>query len=260
MDHADARAWLDEAFFEPGSLARLEDTVDLGSDAADHQLVAVREHLAACADCAAYTQSLWRTALTLDLAAGPSEGAKPRVLAAVKSVGRQRGSVGRQRTSVGIRGMWWRQVLSPRLAAVLIVVALVGGIVGGVWGLSAQRSTADKGFIAAVGMVAELAGDPESKSVALRDASGQNIGAAFVSNATGRIAVFAGPLGTGGAEEWKCYLVRDGHITELGPMDASAGVSYWAGWLLSVPDAGRPGDQLTIAMDEESAPALVGTF
>lgn len=261
MDHADARAWLDDAFFQPGRLAQLDDPPDVAADTADSGLAAVRRHLASCAECSDYAESVRRTALTLDYAMGPSEQAKARLLAAVKSVGRQRGSVTNQRRPVGLAGSWWRQVFSPRMAAALLVVALLSGIVGGVWGLSVQRSTApDQRFIAAVGVMAELAGDPQSKSVALRDATGQNTGAALVSTQSGRIAVFTGTLGPGNADEWSCYLERNGHVTELGPMHFSAGVFYWAGWLTAVPDAGQPGDRLTIAMKEGSQPALVGTF
>lgn len=268
MDHAEARGWLDDAFFQPGRLAQLDDPVLATTDPADPELASVRQHLETCAECAVYAESVRRTALTLEYALGPTEQSKARVLAAVKSVGRHRESVsgqpvvhGRERGSVGIVGPWWRQILSPRMAAALVVVALVGGIVGGVWGLSAQKSTApDQRFIAAVGMMAELAGDPQSKSVALRDAAGQNTGAALISTGSGRIAVFASSLGPGSADEWSCYLERNGRITELGPMHFSAGVSYWAGWLTALPDAGQPGDQLTIAMNEGSEPVLVGTF
>ncbi len=261
MDHADARAWLDDAFFQPGRLAQLDDPPDVAAGTADSGLAAVRRHLVSCAECSSYSESVRRTALTLDYAMGPSDQTKGRVLATIKSVGRQRGSVTNQHQPVELAGPWWRQVLSPRMAAALLVVALLGGIVGGSWGLSTQQSTApDQRFVAAVGMMAELAGDPQSKSVALRDATGQNTGAALISTQSGRIAVFAGTLGSGNADGWSCYLERDGHVTELGPMHFSAGVSYWAGWLTAVPDAGQPGDQLTIAMNAGSPPALVGTF
>lgn len=267
MDHAEARAWLDDAFFEPGLIARLDDQDASPADTADPQLSAVRGHLAVCAGCSAYTQSLWRTALTLDVAMGASQATKARVLETVRSVGRQRGSLGRPAEAGGrphgVRPIapWWRQVLSPRMAAALVTVALLAGMVGGLLGLSAQRSAAtDERFAAAVGMLADLAADPDTRQLALRDPSGQAAGAVFLSSASGRIAIFSDPLGPSRTGAWGCYLERDGQITELGPMHDAAGVSYWAGWIKAVPDAGLPGDRLLIGMDEGGEPTLVGTF
>jgi hypothetical protein len=111
-----------------------------------------------------------------------------------------------------------------------------------------------------VAMLADLAADPDTRQLALRDHSGQTAGAVFISSASGRVAIFSDPLGPSGTGDWGCYLERDGQITELGPMRDAAGVSYWAGWLKALPDAGQPGDRLMIASDDESEPALAGTF
>lgn len=268
MEHADVRAWLDDAFFQPGVLRQLSEgyasgRLDDGAPAvADPQLDALLEHLEGCSDCVAYAASLRSAGLALDVALGPSPAMKERTLTAVRSVGRRRGPAESTRPVSGVQPgvSAWRTLGSLRLAAAFLVVAVLGAAIGAALATAARPdSLANERLSRAVSMMSELARDPATKQVVLLDVAGESAGVAFVSGPSERLAIFSASLAASDGEEYWCYLERGSAMTELGPMHEVDDVYFWAG-PIDVTDVGLAGDRLVVATDEDADPALWGGF
>lgn len=240
MDHAEVRAWLDDAFFarQPG-------------DGNDTRSQSVDEHIASCADCRAYATALGRTALKLDLARGPSPAARERVLEAVRSVGRPKG-----RTSVAAGTSWWQRLGGVRLAVAALLIGIIGVGLGVMWGQALRPAAPNaERLVAAVEMMARLAGQDATHEMVLRDHSGQEAGMALMSDETHQMAIFTAALNEPTEDEYWCFLERDGERMMLGPMHFAEGVSFWAGPMAEDAEM-QPGDQLVVAADED-APAML---
>jgi len=249
MDHVEIRAWLDDAFFAPGELARLD-------EATEPLPIAVREHLAACVECTAHHDSIRRTALMLDLARGPSPATRESVLAAVRRVGRPRQAGG---AAVSPRP-WWRGALGMRLAAAALVVGVIGAGLGVVWSEATRPSTDDMDRLAdAVAMMTDMTRDPDAHEMVLRDPAGNPAGMAVMSPTSHRLAVFTSALSKPAQGGYGCYLERAGQRSRIGPMLFADGVAFWAGGMDDSVDQ-QPGDQLVVAADEEQPAMLRAPF
>lgn len=239
MDHAEARARLEERYVEPVTAGRL-----------DAELEA---HLAECSGCAAEDAALRATAAAVQLAIGPPPGLRRRVLDNVAELGLQRGPV----TVGDYNGR--RTALAPRLlaaAAVLAVLAFVAGALSA----ALLAPPADDRLARAAAMMAELARDPAAETFTLRLPSGAPGGTAMFDAASGRLVVFSAALPAGDLD-YDCFLERDNQRTWLGPMFYESRTHFWAGPVDEAPDLGRPGDRLIVLVDaDDAAPALAAEF
>jgi hypothetical protein len=236
MDHDAVRDWIDEAFLAPGM-----------RDNDDPTARAVRAHLAVCADCGAYDKATRRAAMKLDLARGPSPEVRTRTLATAQRLARTRAG-GADTRAVPPRasgGLIWR------LAALVLVVAVMGAGAGAWWANAARQGSDD--LAEAVAMISTLANMPDAHEFVLRDAAGAGNGIAVMSDGTHELAVLATHLPAG--VEYHCYLERGGQRTWIGHMYADRGVQYWAGAMDSAMHM-EPGDVLVVAADT-TAPAIL---
>ncbi len=236
MHHDAVRDWIDEAFLAPGM-----------RDDDDSPARAVRAHLATCADCAAYDEATRRAALKLDLARGPSPAVRTRMLAAAQRLAQARGTAAAPATARAAagRGLTWR------LAALVLVMAVVGAGAGA-WWANAVRQDSDH-LADAVAMMSSLATRPGAHEVVLRDAAGEGNGIAVLSTASHELAVFATHLPTD--VEYHCYVEHAGQRLWIGSMYVEGGVQFWAGAMDSAMDM-EPGDVLIVAADD-TAPAVL---
>lgn len=249
MDHADVRAWLDDAFFLPGRLRALDD-----APAADSDLTPLRAHLASCAECSAELDALHTTAAALDLALGPPPAARERVLANVRDLGRER------RPVAGVAFFRRRISLARASAAVALGVVLALGL-GSVLGAASRAPEEPSRLSQAVAQIGERLRDPDVQQLALRDGSGERAGLLFLSASAGRLAVFTSALLPPARGEYGCYLERDGERTAIGPMHFEGEVAFWAGPMSGPADLGRSGDRFLVTLDEaDSQPALWADF
>jgi hypothetical protein len=263
MDHAEVRAWLEEAALEPGALEQ----------PADPQVVG---HLERCRACAAERDALRATAVALDLAIGPPIAARERVLANVRELGRERsaapaanvvapaaGTAATREPAARTTLAGWLGRLTPRMAVAMIGLALVllaVGALGGALGGALLRGDEPRRLDMAVAEMTRLAAQPGASQLALRDPEGNPAGMVIHDPATARLAVISASLPGGDTDYW-CYLERAGERTRIGPMHLEGETHYWAGPMGGPADAGRSGDRFLV-LDERSdgAPVLVGEF
>jgi hypothetical protein len=209
---------------------------------------AVRAHLVACVDCARYDEATRRAALKLDMARGPSPEVRARTLAAAQRLAQARPAAS------GPAGVTYRGGgggLTWRLAALVLVIGVIGAGAGAWWANAARQ---DSDHLAdAVAMVSTLANSPGAHEVVLRDATGTGNGIAVMSEATHELAVLATHLPAG--IEYHCYLERGGQRTWIGHMYVDRGIQYWAGAMDSAMEM-QPGDILVVAADD-AAPAVL---
>ena len=235
IDHDAVREWIDDAFLAPG----MRDDDDPASRS-------VRAHLATCAECGAYDEATRRAALKLDLARGPAPEVRTRTLAAAQRLARA-GSAASGSTAAPRRagGLTWR------LAALVVVMAVVGAGAGAWWANAARDDSG--GLADAVATMSILATTPGAHEVVLRDAAGNENGIAVMSEATHELAVLVTHLASG--SQYHCYIERGGQRTWIGHMYGDGGLQYWAGSMDSGMDM-QPGDLLVVALDE-AAPAVL---
>ncbi len=239
MDHEATREWIDEAFFTPGA-----------RDAQEGPARLARAHLAACAQCTAYDETMQRAALKLDLARGPAPEVRARLMAAARRTGPAR-TLAPHPAAAPRR--WWRSPLAWRLAAAALALAIIGAV-GGAWWAGAARPDADADHLpGAVAMMSTLAGEPGAEEVVLRDAAGNGSGVAVISAASHRLAVFATNLTASAG--YHCYVERAGRRTWLGTMYVASGIQFWAGEMEAAIDM-QPGDLLVVALSP-TQPAVV---
>ena len=157
-------------------------------------------------------------------------------------------------TSAPVQGRpWWRTGLAWRLAALVLVFAVVG-VGAGAWWANTARPDSDADHLAeAVVMMSRLASDSSAHEVVLRDAAGNGAGIAVVSATTHQLAVFATHMP--GSAGYRCYLERGGQRTWVGTMYVDAGVQFWAGEMESAIEM-QPGDALVVAADATSPAVL----
>lgn len=260
MDHAEVRAWLEDAFFLPGLLRRVgtdpSETAGDGIDvSAEPGLTRVNQHLETCPDCAAYAISLRRTGFGLDMALGPSPAAKDRTLEAVRSVGRKR-----DRPEPAPARPLWTRLGSLRLAAAMVAVAVLGAAVGAALATAARPDgTGSERLARAVSVMSELAREPDAAQIVMNDSAGEAAGVAFVSGPDGRLAIFTASRGAADDAYW-CYLQRGSEMIELGPMHVVDDVAFWAGPIQEIPNLGQATDRLLVALDEDAEPLFSGEF
>jgi hypothetical protein len=248
MDHASVQEWLDAAFFDAGAM-----------ESDDPPGRAARAHLATCSECTEHGQALRRAALKLDLARGPSPMLRGRVLATVRSVGRTHRSAA-EREPARDRRVFWPAGLGWRLAAAALVVGVLGAGLGMWLGrISAPADSDMRELTAAMAMMADLAGQPGTTEMVLRDATGNSGGVALISTETHEVAVLTSQLPALAQGEYACWFERAGQRTWIGPMHSGEGVGYWAG---DMDDASQmePGDRIVVAPSETAPEILGATF
>jgi hypothetical protein len=248
MDHAAVQEWLDEGFFSPAAL-----------EADDATSLDARAHLATCPECTEHALALRRAALKLDLARGPAPQARERLLATVRSVGRARRErlIPEPKTSRG----WWPAGLGWRLAAAALVVGVVGAGVGMMLGrISAPANSDVRDLTAAMAMMADLAGQPGTTEVVLRDPAGNPGGVALVSTQAREVAVFTSQLPALPSGDYGCWFERAGQRTWIGRMHRGDGVEYWAGDMDEAPPEMMPGDRIVIAESQAAPEILAAAF
>jgi len=242
MDHVAVREWLDEAFFAPDALE---------SDDASSQ--AARAHIVECPECAAHAQALRRTALKLDLARGPSAEVRERVLETARRIGRSR-------QPAPVRQPWWRGGLAWQLAATVLVVGVLGVSVGAWWGGATRPESVEARRLAdAVAMMADLSGQPGTRELVLRDATGAAAGVALVSPTSHQVALFTDALPRLSQGGYGCYFERAGQRTWIGPMQSAEGVQFWAGDMADSIEM-TAGDKLVVAEDASAPSMLSASF
>lgn len=248
MDHAAVQEWLDDGFFDPGTL-----------DSDDATARAAREHLAACPQCAEHGHALRRAALKLDLARGPSPQLRERLLATVASVGRARHEAPAPIASTERRS-WWPTGLGWRLAAAALVVGVVGAGFGMWLGrISAPADPDVRDLTAAMTMMTDLAGRPGTNELVLLDIAGNPAGVALVSSQAHEVAVFTSQLPALPAGDYACWFERAGQRTWMGRMHTGEGVEYWAGDMEDTPYMAS-GDRIVIASSATAPEVLGGTL
>lgn len=145
--------------------------------------------------------------------------------------------------------------LTWRLAALVLVIAVVGAGAGA-WWANAVRPESDH-LAAAVAMMSTLATDASAHEVVLRDSAGTGNGIAVMSETSHQLAVFATNLPAG--IEFHCYLEREDERIWIGSMYVDRGVQFWAGEMDSAMDM-QPGDVLVVAADETQPAVLSATL
>jgi hypothetical protein len=254
MDHAEVLTWLEEAFFRPGALRRLDEGVIDG----DAQLASVRDHLRECAACRQQLRSLRATGLALDVGIGPSPSFEERMLANIRQLGRQRGPGQPSLASRSVRPAGF----SPLRAAAVLLLALVafgaGALLG--FGLPGAEPPAGPRLDNAAVVLGELLNEPDAQHVQLRDASAAPAGMVVHSVARQELAVISSALERPAAGRYQCYLERDGQRTLIGPMHFDAETAFWAGPVGGPSDAGRSGDRFLVMLDGEDDAVLWGEF
>ena len=252
MDHAEVRAWLEEAFFRPGALRRL------GDDGVDDEpgMAAVRVHLAECAECRQELLSLRATGLALDVGLGPSPAAEGRMLAGVRALGRRRDA--RPADS----GLAPPRVGLLRAAAVLgiLLLAFGAGALAGVRWLAPQPAADGPRLEQAAAALGELTGVPDAQQIQLHDRANAPAGLVVHSAARQRLAVLTSSLEQPATGRYGCYMERDGERTFIGPMHFDGDMAFWAGPVGDPSDAGLPGDRFLVTMEDENEVVLWGQF
>jgi hypothetical protein len=253
MDHAEARARLEELFLEPG-------VADGQAGRLDGEL---ERHLAACVECATDHAALRATAAAIQLAMGPPPAARQRVLDNIAQLGRQRAPI--QPTAA-------REARSPApapavpfaralaAAAVLAVLAFIAGAISAV--LLDTRPAQPSRLAHAATMMAELAREPTAQTMVLRDPAGEVGGTVIYEPNRRMLVVFSETLAPPSEGRYGCFIERDGERTWIGPMNYEAETSFWAGPLYRAPpDFGRPGDRFIVLRDQaDPLPMLEADF
>lgn len=269
MDHADVRAWLEEAFFRPGALRELDPEGGLETPQEGAGEATVREHLLGCAECTAELRSLRFTSVALDVGFGPPPAARQRLLAKVHQLGRERGTssvqpaAGAPVTAGPPRPPAW-SVTRPaglRWAAALLAVLVAFGS-GAALGLGwpAQDEPAGPRLENAAAMLGELLSEPDTQQVQLLDTANTPAGLVVHSVARQQLAVLSSTLEPPAAGRYECYLERDGQRTLIGPMHFDGQTAFWAGPVGGPADAGRSGDRFLILHEGQSDIVLWGQF
>lgn len=245
MDHAAVQEWLDEGFFDPRAM-----------ESDDSQAVDARAHVATCSECTQHAQALRLAALKLDLARGPSPQLRGRVLATVRSVGRtHRQTHGRELAPDGRK--WWPRGLGWRLAAAALAVGVIGAGLGMWLGrISAPVDSDMRDLTAAMAMMTELAGRPDTTELVLLDTTGNPGGVALLSTQSHEVAVFTSQLPALAQADYACWLERAGQRTWIGRMHTGEGVEYWAGDMDDAPQM-VAGDRIVVA-ESATAPEVLG--
>ncbi len=261
MDHPEVRAWLEEAVLQPVGL--------------EHPPDLVADHLERCRGCAAERDALRATAVVLDFAIGPSQGARRRVLANVHQLGRepigQTGREPRHQPAPGVAPVplparvtasGWLERLTPRLAAAMLALAVLLFGAGALSGLLLRGAGDEPARLPnVVAQMSDLAAAPDASYVTLRDAGGTAVGVVVHSPTTHRLAVISGPLPLVPEPGYWCYLERQGQRIAIGPMHQEEDMYFWAGPMGGPGDAGRPGDRFVVmAEGSDDPPVLVGEF
>lgn len=247
MDHADVRAWLEEGFFRPGALRRLDEGVTSADDGAP----AVRRHLDDCAACSTELHTLRATAVALDVGLGLPTPAQERMLARVQQVGRQRGSA-----PGGARQQW--SVLRAAAVVALAVLAFgAGALVGLGWPAADEPAGPQLAHTAAV--MGDLLMMEDARQAQLETDNGAPAGLVIHSPSKQWLAVLSSALSEPSTGRYECYLERAGESTYVGPMHFQDGTAFWAG-PVTLADLGRPGDRFMIVHSIDEAPAVWGQF
>lgn len=245
MDHAAVQEWLDEGFFDPGSMESDDATAN-----------AARAHLAACSECTEHAQALRLAALKLDLARGPSPQLRARLLATVRSVGRTRRPTPERAPAPDGR-KWWPEGLGWRLAAAALVVGVIGAGLGMWLGrVSAPVDSDVRDLTAAMAMMTELAGRSGTTELVLVDPTGNPGGVAFLSTQSQEVAVFTAQLPALAQADYACWFEHAGQRTWIGRMHTGEGVEYWAGDMDDAPQMAA-GDRIVVA-ESATAPEVLG--
>jgi hypothetical protein len=249
MDHAEVRAALEEAFFRPGALRRLDE----GEIGADDRATAVRRHLDGCAECSAELRELRTTAVALDVGFGPPPSAEQRMLDRVRQVGRQRGAA-------SLAAARWRQWSPLRAAAVIALTLLAfgaGALIGLGWPAAEPAPGPRLANTAAV--MGELLMMPDARQAQLVTTAGEPAGMVIHSPSKQWLAVLSSALSEPPSGRYECYLERAGESTFVGPMHFEDGTAFWAG-PVTMADLGRPGDRFTIMRSTDQQPVVWGQF
>jgi len=269
MDHAEVRAWLEEAFFRPGALRRVEaeGVPDGGSERADE--AKVRQHLLGCADCSRELRSLRVTSVALDVGLGPPPAARQRTLAKVHQIGRERRPGPAQTASATSAAANQprrpaRAAARPavlRWAAALLVVLIAFGS-GALLGLGwpGREEPAGPRLENAAAMLGDLMSEPDSQHIQLLDTEDEPAGLVVHSVARQQLAVLSSTLEPPAEGGYDCYLERDGQRTLIGPMHFDGETAFWAGPVGGPADAGRSGDRFLILHDGQNDVVLWGQF
>lgn len=253
MDHAAAHERIIDLALDPSGLAGLA-----SSTAADD--AALREHVAACDECAAEL-SAWQQvqARLRESLAGrpPTEVARiaapadlrPRVLRATRS-----GSVSLSRRQ------WQRPRLRALvgLAAALAVVVVVGA---GIGALRDQTARLDEADAAARWLASALAASnrvlaaPERRVVPLSAPDGAATGTLAWSRHD--LVVLASGLAPPPATYvYRCWVAADGRETAVGTMHYVNGEAFWVGSLDEWASIDlSPGRNFMVSLEEEGADA-----
>ncbi len=144
-----------------------------------------------------------------------------------------------------------------RLAAAVLVPSGCWASRSVPWGAISRPSNADaQRLVAAVTVMAEMAGDPSTHEMVLHDQAGVEAGMALMSTHTHELAIFSTSLVRPTRANYDCYLERAGgaHVDRADPL--ADGVTFWTGPMGDDTEFGQPGDLLVVAADEQ-APAML---
>jgi hypothetical protein len=277
MDHADALERLADA----AVAARGSERLALG-DSLEPSLGA---HVDGCTACQAEVAAWSLAARALVGATPDTQGlpasARERILQAVVSTGVPRGRAATTNPSAievvrgdvigGPEGIHLGRRARPsgptpvpfrRLAlaaAAVLAVFVAGALLGGPLGVSPRDKGAAE-LAAAITASNGILQQPAHREAVLVRSDGSRAGSVLVDPTSGQIVVMSSQDDAANAEEYHCYLVRDGQPgVWIGPMHTEEGASFWAGWVRNVADLGRPGDVIQV-VDGGEAPELTATF
>jgi hypothetical protein len=142
----------------------------------------------------------------------------------------------------------------------VLVVGVVGAGLGMMLGrISAPVDSDVRDLTAAMAMMADLAGQPGTTELVLRDAAGSAAGVALVSTHTHEVAVFTAQLPALPSGDYGCWFERAGQRTWIGRMNTGEGVEYWAGEMAEAPQMAA-GDRIVVAANATAPEVLAATF
>lgn len=247
MDHPEVRAWMEDAVLQAGGLERPADAE-------------VAAHLETCAACDTERRALQATAVAIDLTIGPSRGARERVLANVRLLGRERRRTPPAATTADWRA--WQRMPARRAAFALLGLAVLMFTAGALTATLLRRDDPAPGRLASAAVeMADLVRDSDTRQVALLDRAGAPAGLVLHSATRDRLVVMTSALEPPTSGRYSCFLERDGERRPIGPMHFVDRTAFWAGPMGGPADAGRAGDRFVVVLDpSDGVPALAGEF
>ena len=251
MDHGEARELLELAAVEPGGLDRL-----IAGDTPD--AAALAGHLAGCPECTAAMARLRRDAAVIAsvVRTTPPPGLREQTLAFVRDVGRDRSAVPAivpPGTPVLAAS---RPVSVGRRAAALVGLAAV--LIAAVAATSLVLSARNQALIAArdaeiarqVDVVAALSrvttwtlrveAEPDAQRVELAGAPGSPVSGSILFSPASRelVVVATGLVEPASDREFRCWMEVAGRREPVGKMFFGGDLSYWAGPVDALVEAG----------------------